>query len=85
VALRAQAHELDGVATSMTRGMEVWPIDRAVTAREIRGGEDGVREGEGEWVLTHGSPARTELGSAEIESGERAVNGEAWSAVELQA
>jgi hypothetical protein len=31
-----------------------------------------------------GSPARTELGSAEIESGERAVNGEVRSTVELQ-
>lgn len=32
-----------------------------------------------------GSPARTELGSVEIESGERAVNGKAWSAAELRA
>jgi hypothetical protein len=53
-AIRVQAHELAGMAMSTTQGMEVWPIDRAVIAGEIRVGEDGAREGEWEWVLTHG-------------------------------
>lgn len=53
-ALRAHAHVLVGVALSTARGMEVWTLDRAVMAKENGGGEDGAREGEGEWMLTHG-------------------------------
>jgi hypothetical protein len=46
--LWVQAHELAGETTSMAQGMGVWMIDRVVTTGDNRGGEDGVREGEGE-------------------------------------
>jgi hypothetical protein len=76
-ALRAHANELVGVATSTTRGMEVWSLDRAIMAGENRGG--GVD------ALPAGSPARMELGSVVIGSVEQAVDGEARLAAELQA